>query len=79
MLQGTYVHDTALVLVFHYCIIQRAAAVSAQFEFIDNTERDNEVRSLKEIIVCIRVVNSSFFELRKGLQFQRQTSKKFET
>ena len=32
-------------------------------KFIDNTERDNEVRSLKEIIVCIRV-NSSFFELR---------------
>ena len=37
--------------------------MNAHFEFFDNTERDNEVRSLKEIIVCIRV-NSSFFELR---------------
>ena len=27
--------------------------MNARFEFFDNTERDNEVRSLKEIIVCI--------------------------
>ena len=27
--------------------------MNAHFEFFDNTERDNEVRSLKEIIVCI--------------------------
>ena len=27
--------------------------MNAHFEFIDNTERDNEVKKLKEIIVCI--------------------------
>ena len=38
--------------------------MNAQFEIFDNTERDNEVKKLKEIIVCI-IRNSSFFELRK--------------
>ena len=61
----------SLYLSSVFCFIQWVAAVNAHFEIIDNTERDNEVKKLKEIIVCI--TNSSFFELRNmGLQFQRQ-------
>ena len=37
--------------------------MNAHFEIIDNTERDNEVKKLKEIKVC-NYLNSSFFELR---------------
>ena len=40
-----------------------SSSCECTFEIIDNTERDNEVKKLKEIKVCIRV-NSSFFELR---------------
>ena len=48
--------------------------MNAHFEIIDNTERDNEVKEVKEIIVCI--TNSSFFELHIwDCNFIRQTSK----
>ena len=50
-----------LVLIVSLYLIQWVAAVNAHFEIIDNTERDNEVKEVKEIIVCI--TNSSFFEL----------------
>ena len=43
-------------------------------KFIDNTERDNEVKKLKKRLKSVRV-NSSFFELRIGTAISRQTSK----
>ena len=48
-------------------------------KFIDNTERDNEVKKLKEIIVCI-IRNSSFFELRiRDCNFKGKRVKIYET
>ena len=38
-------------------------------KIIDNIERDNEVRSKKRLSLKR---NSSFFELRRGLQFQNR-------
>ena len=40
-----------------------SSSCECTFEIIDNTERDNEVKKLKEIKVC-NYLNSSFFELR---------------
>ena len=56
-----------------------SSSCECAFEIIDNTERDNEVKKLKEIIVCI-IRNSSFFELRiRDCNFKGKRVKIYET
>ena len=49
--------------------------MNAHFEILDNTERDNEVKKLKEIKVCN--LKFEFFRVANGTAISKATSKFF--
>ncbi len=59
------------------CVSLHPLSTGKHLKFIDNTERDNEVKKLKEIIVCNLI--ESFFEVEYRDYNFRQRVKLYET
>ena len=67
------------MLIFSLLYYTVSSSCECTFEFIDNTERDNEVKKLKRDY-SLYYLNSSFFELRiRDCNFKGKRVKIYET